>query len=109
MKATWGQPAKWCDFSGSGPQAGGILLMAGEKNFRESWWHNRDYGVFVANPFGREAMKQGARSAVTVTKGETLRLTYGALIHDQRELDPQIEFDAFEQITSTKSNLSGTE
>jgi putative heme-binding domain-containing protein len=108
-KETWGQAAQWCDYSGTGPQSGGILLMASDKNFRNSWWHNRDYGVFVANPFGREAMKQGARSAVTVTKGETLRLTYGALIHDQRELDPQFEFDAFEQISSTKSNLSGTE
>jgi putative membrane-bound dehydrogenase-like protein len=108
-KATWGQPATWCDYSGSVPQSGGITLMASDKNFRESWWHNRDYGVFVANPFGREAMKQGPRSIVTVAKGETLRLTFGALIHDQRELDPQFEFDAFEKITLAKSNVSDTE
>jgi hypothetical protein len=108
-KATWGQPATWCNYSGSVPQSGGITLMASDKNFRESWWHNRDYGVFVANPFGREAMKQGPRSIVTVAKGETLRLTFGALIHDQRELDPQFEFDAFEKITLAKSNVSDTE
>jgi len=94
-KETWGQPAKWCDYSGSGPQSGGILLMASDKNFRESWWHNRDYGVFVANPFGREAMKQGPRSAVTIAKGETLKITFGALIHDQREFDMSAEFAAF--------------
>ena len=57
---TWGQPAKWCDYSKAvGFRQGGITLMAASSNFRESWWHNRDYGVFVANPFGRAAMKQG--------------------------------------------------
>lgn len=100
-KETWGQPAQWCDYFGSGPQSGGIMLMASDKNFRDSWWHNRDYGVFVANPFGREAMKQGARSAITVSKGETLRLTFGALIHDHREFDRGVEFQAFQQIPPT--------
>jgi len=94
-KETWGQPAKWCDYSGPGPKSGGIMLMASEKNFRESWWHNREYGVFVANPFGREAMKQGARSAITVAKGKALKITFGALIHDHREFDRDAEFAAF--------------
>lgn len=94
-KETWGQPAKWCDYSGPGPKSGGIMLMASDKNFRESWWHNRDYGVFVANPFGREAMKQGARSAIAVAKGETSKITFGALIHDHREFDRDAEFAAF--------------
>ncbi|MFM8790973.1 MAG: PVC-type heme-binding CxxCH protein [Solirubrobacterales bacterium] len=94
-KETWGQPAKWCDYSGRGPQSGGMLLMASDLNFRESWWHNRDYGVFVANPFGREAMKQGARSAITVAKGETLTITFGAFIHDNGVFDRDAEFAAF--------------
>jgi putative membrane-bound dehydrogenase-like protein len=97
-KATWGQPAKWCDFSGSGPQAGGIMLMAGEKNFRESWWHNRDYGVFVANPFGREAMKQGAKSSVEIAKGQSLQLRFGALIHDGQPIDLAGEYKGFIEI-----------
>jgi hypothetical protein len=82
-KATWGQPAQWCDYSGAvdGQQVG-ITLMADPANFRPSWWHNRDYGLMVANPFGQEAMKQGAKSAVTVKRGETFRLRYGAVIHD---------------------------
>ena len=48
----------------------GITLLTDPKSFRPSWWHNRDYGVFVANPFGRAAMKQGDKSAVTVKRGE---------------------------------------
>lgn len=97
-KETWGQPAKWCDYSGSGKHSGGILLMASDNNFRESWWHNRDYGVFVANPFGREAMKQGPRSILTIAQGETLKVTFGALIHDERPFDPDTEFNAFQTL-----------
>jgi putative membrane-bound dehydrogenase-like protein len=97
-KETWGQSAKWCDYSGNGPRSGGIMLMASEKNFRDSWWHNRDYGVFVANPFGREAMKQGARSEIAVAQGETLKITFGAFIHDHREFDSDAEFQAFETL-----------
>jgi hypothetical protein len=97
-KETWGQPAAWCDYSGKGPTSGGILLMASDKNFRPSWWHNRDYGVFVANPFGRSAMKQGAISSVPVAQGETLKVTFGAMIHDHREFDVTGEHDAFKQL-----------
>ncbi|MFN9719793.1 MAG: PVC-type heme-binding CxxCH protein [Planctomycetota bacterium] len=97
-KETWGQPAKWCDYFGNDPQSGGMMLMASDRNFRECWWHNRDYGVFVANPFGREAMKQGARSAITLAPGETLKVTFGALVHDQREFDRNEEYRQFQRL-----------
>lgn len=85
---TWGQSAVWCDYSGhAGDAAGGILLVPSPANFRESWWHNRDYGLMVANPFGRAAMKQGDRSIVTVRRGEELRLRFAAWIHDGVEVD----------------------
>jgi hypothetical protein len=74
------------------------MLMASRRNFRESWWHNRDYGVFVANPFGRAAMKQGDRSSVAVAPGESLRLEFGALVHDQRAVAGDAEFTAFQQL-----------
>jgi len=97
-KATWGKTAAWCDYSGTKDgQRIGITLMPGPKNFRESWWHNRDYGVFVANPFGREAMKQGAKSAVSVAKDESLRLVFGAMLHDGRKYDPAAEYQHFQE------------
>ncbi|MSU33973.1 MAG: hypothetical protein EXS36_02470 [Pedosphaera sp.] len=46
-----------------------------------------DGDVFVTNPFGRAAMKQGDKSAVTVKHGETLRLRFGAVIHEGLEFD----------------------
>ncbi len=98
-KETWGQPAAWCDYSGtSGERSGGILLMLSAGNFRESWWHNRDDGVFVANPFGREAMKQGARSTVTVAKGETFRIAFGDLGHQHETIDLADEYKTCEKL-----------
>jgi hypothetical protein len=95
-KATWGKAAAWCDYSGTKDgERIGITLMPGSTNFRESWWHNRDYGVFVANAFGRAAMGQGAKSAVTVKKGESLRLIYGAMLHDGKEYNPASEYKHF--------------
>ncbi len=88
-QATWGKPAAWCDYSGNvDGKLVGITLMPAPANFRESWWHNRDYGVFVANPFGRAAMRQGGKSTVTVAPGEALRLRFGAMLHTGANYDP---------------------
>lgn len=93
---TWGQPASWCDYSGpSGDQSGGITLMAAPMNFRESWWHNRDYGLMVANPFGRAAMKQGSSSEITVKQGELFRIVFGAWIHDGTNVELDLAFQEF--------------
>lgn len=86
---TWGQEALWCDYSGVvGGKPVGITLVPDAGNFRGSWWHNRDYGVFVANPFGRAAMKQGATSKVTVRRGQDFRLRFTAFIHAGEGFQP---------------------
>ncbi|MBM3831461.1 MAG: c-type cytochrome [Verrucomicrobia bacterium] len=84
-KATWGQPAEWCDYSGTinGIKVG-IKVIPDPANFRSSWWHNRDYGVFVANPFGRAAMKQGEPSRVEVKRGETHRLKFTVVFYSTK-------------------------
>ena len=81
-KATWGKTFAWCDYSGEldGHRAG-VTLMPHPDNFRPSWFHNRDYGLMVANPFGRKSMNQGEPSRVVVKKGERLRLRFGVLLH----------------------------
>jgi hypothetical protein len=81
-KATWGQPAAWCDYSGviNGRHVG-IMIVPDPSNAHPSWWHNRDYGVFVSNPFGRKAMKQGETSLIEVKRGETYRLRHTVIIH----------------------------
>jgi hypothetical protein len=81
-KDTWGKAFDWCDYSGViGDRRVGVTLMPDPANFRPSWFHNRDYGLMVANPFGRQSMKQGDISRVEVKRGETLRLRFGILLH----------------------------
>ncbi len=93
---TWGQPAVWCDYSGGvGGLPCGVTLMASSANFRTCWWHNRDYGVFVANPFGRASMKQGGKDAVVVKPGASLRLRFGAAIHAGPKYDAAATFRTF--------------
>ncbi|HVK10202.1 MAG TPA: DUF6807 family protein [Gemmataceae bacterium] len=77
-KAVWGKQADWCDYRG---ESGGVALMPDPKNFRRSWFHARDYGVLVANPFARKAFTKGEKSQVVVRKGETFRLRFGVLVH----------------------------
>ncbi len=78
----WGKQSECCDYSGSidGQQAG-VLLMADSMNFRRAWFHARDYGLLVANPFGVNAFTTGPMSKVVVRKGESLRIRFGVLVH----------------------------
>lgn len=77
-----GQQPAWCDYSG--PQAGkrvGLTLMPDPANPLRSWYHVRDYGLLVANPFARKAIGGGAESRVVVPAGKDLRLRFGVLVH----------------------------
>lgn len=91
----WGQPAEWCDTTGIVDGASvGITLIPDAKNFRKSWWHTRAYGVFVANPFGRAAMRQGSPSSVVVPPGMTLTLRFTAVVHEGADYDISQEVHA---------------
>lgn len=78
-KQVWGQAADWCDFRG---RSAGVLIMPDPSNFRRCWFHARDYGLLVANPFGQNAFTKGERSQVRVRAGEKLRLGFGILLHN---------------------------
>jgi len=81
-KEVWGNSAKWCDFSGVGDgQLAGMTIFCHPGNARPSWFHARDYGLLVANEFGRKAFHKGEASQLVVRPGEELRLRYGLLIH----------------------------
>lgn len=110
-RITWGQPAAWCDYAGkiSGKHAG-VTIMASPNNIRESWWHNRDYGVFVANLFGREAVRQGPSRKIVVEKGKPFRLGYGVLLHASDGKDgPNLAkaYEAYKSIIQGKKRKQG--
>ena len=78
---TWGKQAAWCDYSGKiGTQVIGITIFPSPQNAHPCWWHNRDYGVFVANPFGKRAGHVGGK--LTVKKGESLKLKFHVVFHE---------------------------
>jgi len=81
-KQVWGKQADWCDYSGTikGHRVG-MTVMPDPNNFRRSWYHARDYGLVVANPFGRNAMTRGEKSKVAVREGEAFHLGYGVFIY----------------------------
>jgi hypothetical protein len=81
-RQVWGKPADWCDYRGKvDGRVAGVLLMPDPGNFRRSWFHARDYGLLVANPFGKNAFTRGEKSRVVVKKGETFRLRFGVLVY----------------------------
>jgi hypothetical protein len=83
---TWGKSALWC--SAYGPSKGetaGIVLMPGPSNFRASWFHSRDYGLVVANPFAKKSMTapedpDAPPDKTVVEPGKTLQLEFGVYV-----------------------------
>jgi hypothetical protein len=83
-EAIWGQTANWADYSGKIDGAVvGITLFCHPENFRPTWFHARDYGLLVANPFGRQAFGHGEASQVAVRPGSSFRLRYGVFLHSR--------------------------
>jgi hypothetical protein len=94
-KSIWSHSANWCNYGGAiDGRDVGIAIFCHPANFRKSWFHARDYGLLVANPFGRAAMKKGEPSRVEVQPGGSLRLRYGVLVHvgyDKNQIDAAYE------------------
>jgi len=77
----WGKTAAWCQYAGgTGAERAGVALFPHPENFRASWFHARDYGLLVANPFGRKAFTNGEPSAVRIEPGKTLTLRFGVWV-----------------------------
>lgn len=102
-KNVWGKSSPWCDYAGPlDDHFVGVTLMAHPKNFRPPWWHVRDYGLMVANPFGQSALARGERSSIVVKRGEKLRLRFGVLLHDhasEKEFDPAAAYKDYVRLS----------
>lgn len=102
-KNAWGKTANWCDYSGIlSNRLVGITVMAAPQNFRPSWFHSRDYGLMVANPFGRKAFTKGEPSSVPVKKGEIIILRFAAFIHSTHTNQPPDLNAAYETFVKQK-------
>jgi len=92
-KQVWGTSSPWCDYAGIvDGKLVGVTLICHPQNFRPSWFHARDYGLLVANPFGRAAFHHGQPSRVEVAAGEKFKLQYGVFVHStQAPTRPDID------------------
>jgi len=82
-KGTWGNQAKWCSAgSAIDGRRVGIILMPDPANFRPSWFHSRDYGLVVANPFGKKSMTAPDDDAVQPDRSHTRHLGFGVFVFD---------------------------
>lgn len=82
-KKIWGTRDRWCDYSGTidGKHVG-ITIMPHPDNLRPTWWHTRDYGVFVANGFGPRSVDKGSEPRLKVPVGQEIVFRYGVFIHE---------------------------
>ncbi|MDZ4656104.1 MAG: DUF6807 family protein [Bythopirellula sp.] len=99
----WGHTAPWCDFSGTfDGKPVGATLFCHPNNFRPSWFHARDYGLLVANPFGRKAFHQGEVSNVVVKPGEKFHLRYGILLHSDAAPDLDAAYQDYIKLAASE-------
>ena len=87
-KETFAKEAGWSDYAAKLDGLwSGVTLMADPSYFRSSYWHNRDYGLLLANPFGRKAyLRVRERRPTKVEVAETLNLRFGVLVHSGESL-----------------------
>ena len=81
-KGTWGKAADWCDYSGMlARRHVGITLMSDPAigPDRKPWFHSRDYGVVVANPFGPRA---GGPDKLPLPADKPMRLRFAVFVHE---------------------------
>jgi hypothetical protein len=103
-KTIWSKSGKWIDYSGEvAGQWVGMTILTDPQNFRPSWFHARDYGLIVANPFGRKAMQAGPESEVVVNQGQHLQIRYGVLVHSAPQAN---DYDAAASYTNFLSLLN---
>ena len=82
-KGVFGRPAAWVDASGTidGREVG-VTVIDLPGNPREPFFHARDYGLVLANAFGRKAYGlKKPRRPLSLEPGETMQLRYAVLVH----------------------------
>jgi hypothetical protein len=79
--------------AGRNPGRDGRSSSAIRKRWVSGWWHSRDYGVIVANGFGKRAMPASPDGKLVVKAGDSLKLRYDVLLFDTPASAP-IDFAA---------------
>jgi hypothetical protein len=93
-KTVWGKPAAWAAYSReTGGRIQGVAIFPSTSNPNPTWWHSRDYGVIVANGFGKRALPASPDGKLVVKSGDSVKLRYDVLLFDTPSAAP-IDFAA---------------
>ena len=83
-KAVWGQRAGWCDYTGqvNGNQVGVAVFDHPASFGHPTFWHARDYGLMVTNPFGTSDFgRDGWEGEHILQAGESLSFRNRLYVH----------------------------
>jgi putative membrane-bound dehydrogenase-like protein len=93
-KTVWGNQAAWATYSReTGGRTQGVAIFPSASNPNPTWWHSRDYGVIVANGFGKRALPGSPDGKLVVKPGDSLKLRYDVLLFDAPSSAP-VDFAA---------------
>ncbi len=106
MKAVWGKPSPWVDYSGSiDSKPLGIAILNHPTSLNHpTRWHSRDYGLFAANPLAEKEMTGGKEmkaGGFQLEKGKSFWLRHRVIIHPGSTADAKIA-DAWTKYKSVK-------
>ena len=100
----WGRPAAWAAYSREvGGRIQGVAIFPAASNPNPTWWHSRDYGVIVANGFGKRVLPEAADGKLVVKRNDSLKLRYDVLLFDTPSAAP-IDFPAAYRQLQSDSN-----
>ena len=93
-KNSWGKKAKWMSLSGNvrGEDVVLAILDHPKNPLYPTYWHNRGYGLFAANPFGAKEFTKGATVLnYTLSPGQSTKMRFRVLLHSGKLTAAQTE------------------
>lgn len=87
----WGKRAAWACIDGRKEGKGiTIAILDHPQNLEyPTYWHARGYGLFAANPLGKEVFSESKTSLdLTLRKSESITFRYRIIIHEGEPLTP---------------------
>lgn len=103
-KEAWAKRASWVDYYGPvQDKTVGIAILNHPSSYNfPTYWHVRTYGLFAANPFGRQDFegKEAPSGDYTIPSGGKMHLRYRVLLHEGATKDADIAaaFERYQKV-----------
>ncbi|MBN1846736.1 MAG: PmoA family protein [Sedimentisphaerales bacterium] len=96
---TWGKRAKWMRLEGEkdGKHLGIAILYHPRSVNYPTYWHNRAYGLFAANPLGQLVFQKSRQEEhpkplrLTLQSGQSAFFKFRLIVYEQEQGVPEIE------------------